>query len=70
VAEYKLNIIDSSNTEYKYTIKGEQTLCKILNDTVNYNPNSDFSLEFENFKSIETDKKRYDFRWYIKRSIW
>ena len=57
VAEYKLNIIDASNTEYKYTIKGEQTLGKILKDTVNYNPNSDFSLEFENFKSIKTDKK-------------
>ena len=57
VAEYKLNIIDSSNTEYKYTIKGEQTLGKILKDTVNYNPNSDFSLEFENFQSIKTDKK-------------
>ena len=56
-AEYKLNIIDASNTEYKYTIKGEQTLGKILKDTVNYNPNSDFEIEFENFKKVKADKK-------------
>ena len=56
-AEYKLNIIDSSNNEYKYTIRGEQILSRILKDTVNYNPNSDFEIEFENFKKIKTDKK-------------
>ena len=56
-AEYKLNIIDSSNNEYKYTIRGEQILSRILKDTVNYNPNSDFEIEFENFQKIKTDKK-------------
>ena len=56
-AEYKLNIIDSSNNEYKYTIRGEQILSRILKDTVNYNPNSDFEIEFENFKKIKTDKR-------------
>ena len=56
-AEYKLNIIDSSNNEYKYTIRGEQILSRILKDTVNYNPNSDFEIEFENFKKVKTDKK-------------
>jgi hypothetical protein len=56
-AEYKLNIIDSSNNEYKYTIRGEQILSRILRDTVNFNPNSDFEIEFENFKKIKTDKK-------------
>ena len=56
-AEYKLNIIDSSNNEYKYTIRGEQILSRILKDTVNYNPNSDFEIEFENFKKVKADKK-------------
>ena len=56
-AEYKLNIIDSSNNEYKYTIKGERILSRILKDTVNYNPNSDFEIEFENFKKVKADKK-------------
>ena len=56
-AEYKLNIIDASNNEYKYTIRGEQILSRILKDTVNYNPNSDFEIEFENFKKVKADKK-------------
>ena len=56
-AEYKLNIIDSSNNEYKYTIRGEQILSRILKDTVNFNPNSDFEIEFENFKKVKADKK-------------
>ena len=49
--------VDSSNNEYKYTIRGEQILSRILKDTVNYNPNSDFEIEFENFQKIKTDKK-------------
>ena len=56
-AEYKLNIIDASNNEYKYTIRGEQILSRILKDTVNFNPNSDFEIEFENFKKVKADKK-------------
>ena len=56
-AEYKLNIIDASNNEYKYTIRGEQILSRILKDTINYNPNSDFEIEFENFKKVKADKK-------------
>ena len=56
-AEYKLNIIDASNNEYKYTIRGEQILGRILKDTVNYNSNSDFEIEFENFKKVKTDKR-------------
>ena len=56
-AEYKLNIIDASNNEYKYTIRGEQILSRILKDTVNDNPNSDFEIEFENFKKVKADKK-------------
>ena len=56
-AEYKLNIIDASNNDHKYTIRGEQILSRILKDTVNYNPNSDFEIEFENFKKVKADKK-------------
>ena len=65
-AEYKLNIIDASNNEYKYTIRGEQILSRLLKDTVNYNPNSDFQIEFENFKTIKTDKKEILFSDILK----
>ena len=65
-SEYNIRLIDISNNEYKYTIKGEQILSKILKDIINYNPKYDFVIEFENFKRIESDKKDQIFSDIIK----
>ena len=65
--EYDINIINtSSNQEIKYTIKSDQILSQILKNAYNYNPNSDFTLEFENSKTINTNKKDEEFGYLIK----
>ena len=66
-AQYDINIINTSNNqEIKYTIKSDQILSQILKNAYNYNPNSDFTLEFENSKTINTNKKDEEFGYLIK----
>jgi hypothetical protein len=65
--EYNITIINSlKKKEIKCTVKNNHTLIQILKNTVNYNPKSDFTIEFENNKTIDTNKIDEEFGYIIK----
>ena len=56
--EYNFSIINiKTNIEMKKTIKGNQTLGKIIKDNWNLNENYDYEIEFENGQKIQNKQK-------------